>query len=201
MPPLQPFANVETINKAKTFMDNLTAVLDFVEEMVKYIPEGKYLEMMNITRDMYNQSGNIRQNPVRVLFTNAIVVQQARIVNYRPKKFELEKSDADKLRLGTHLKCKKCDKVISKRYMKEHISNNSCIVVNQTKKLTQTTTKLNTTQYSKCITLIKSYWNKKILKRINLYRSAINHFTTIQNYEYVKILKRRLNVFANEIIE
>ena len=207
MPPLQPIANQETINKAKTFMDNLTAVLDFVEEMVQYIPEGKYLEMMNITRDMYNQTGSLRrENPVAIqqvittLMRNPIVAQQARIINYRPKKFELEKSDADKLKSGTHLKCKKCDKVISKSYMKHHTQNNSCIAVNQTKKLTFTTTHLNTNDYSKCITLIKAYMNSKIVKRINMYKYAIHHFTAEQDYAYVNLLRVRLNEFADEII-
>ena len=176
-------ASPETIEKAKKFMTCMTTLLDFVEDMTQFIPEGRYLEMMNLTKEFYgfkpDDAITISQYLTQVVNTtrsNPVVLEQERVVNYKPRKYTEAKSDMEKLKSGNYSICQKCDKVISKGYMKTHIHNGSCVRVDETKKLTKDTTKLSTTHYKKCITLIRSWIHKADSRKIKMYKVALNHY-------------------------
>jgi len=194
-------ASPETIEKAKKFMTCMTTLLNFVEDMTQFIPEGRYLEMMNLTKEMY---GFKPDDPITMdaylaqvvltISSNPIVLEQARVVNYKPKKYNEAKSDMEKLKSGDYSICVKCDKVISNGYMRQHVHNGSCVRVDETKRLTKDTTKLSTTQYKKCITLIRSWIHKADLRKIKMYRVALDYYK--DDPDMVREIETKLHAIA-----
>jgi hypothetical protein len=194
-------ASPETIDKAKKFMTCMTNLLNFVEDMVQFIPEGRYLEMMNLTKEFYgfkpNESITTTQwvhQVVETVSNNPVVLEQQRITRYTPKKYNEAMNDMEKLKSGRYAVCEKCDKIIAHSYMKQHITNGSCVRVDETKRLTKTTTHLTTTQYKKCITLIRAWLHKADLRKIHMYRVALEHYK--HDADTCDDIKQRLDKIA-----
>jgi hypothetical protein len=100
----------------------------------------------------------------------------------------------EKLKTGRYAVCKKCDKVISNCYMNEHITNNICRRVDETKKLTNDTKKLSTTEYKRAIILIRAWIHKADLRKIDMYRTALDFYKDDDNK--CKEIKKKLHKIA-----
>jgi RNA polymerase-binding transcription factor DksA len=197
-------ASVENIDRAKKFMDCMTKLLNFVECMTQFIPEGQYLEMMNLTKELYGFKPEQQitravfiervQQTVTDVANNPIIQAQRRIADYKPKKYCNDKSDMEKLKTGKYVICERCDKIISKSYIKNHITNNICVRVDETKHLTRDTSKLNTTEYKKVIVLIRAWIHRADLRKIHMYRTALKFYEN--DLDKCREIENKLNKIA-----
>jgi hypothetical protein len=195
-------ANPATISKAQEFIGLLENVMDFVEGVSHFVPEGKYLQVMNVLGSLYKIKPDeptpttIRESLQAMLNTSPVYVEQARVLRYKPRLYRREQSDAEKLKSGLYEKCIRCDKVITKTYMRQHIHNNSCVAVKKTKKLTKDTTLLDTTRISKFITSINAFRYRAIHKKIKMYEVAINYFQAKGDLQYADVLRCKIDEIA-----
>jgi len=195
-------ANHQTITRANEFVKLLENVMDFVEGVSHFVPEGKYLQVMNVLGSLYkikptdSAPTTIREGLQAMLNENPIYIEQARVARYKPKLFRAEQSDSEKMKSGLYAKCVRCDKVITKTYMRQHIHNNSCVAVKKTKKLTKDTALLDTTRISRFITSINAFRYRATYKKIKMYEVAINYFETKGDFAYVEVIKKKIEDIA-----
>jgi len=195
-------ANAKTIEVSTNFVARCRCVLEYVEMTSKFVPEGIYLQQMNNVGALYKMNPEDKKpTTVRELFQamfeeDPVYQEHARVLQYKPRKFKKEMSDAEKLKSGLYKKCVRCDKVISKGYYSKHIHNNSCVSVLKTKKLSKETNKLDTTRLSKFITSINAYKHEAIRRKITMYQVAIEYYRSLEDLEYVALIKQKLNAIA-----
>jgi hypothetical protein len=202
-PPIH-YATEETINRSKKFMDSMNKMVSMIFDLAGRIPDGEYLDMMNTSKELYGFKPDepvsrtifmehVRQN-VTSIFDNPVIQENQRIATYVPKKYNIDKTDAEKLKAGYKVCCN-CDKLISPGYLSTHQKNNSCKRVVETKKLSLTTSRLVTTNEKKIIMYLRAWKNRKDTRRIVMYKAAIDYFHTTDP-EYTKELQEKLENFA-----
>ncbi len=197
-------ASQSTINKANDFISLMNTLIGTIDDISQFIPEGKYLEIMTNLLLLYKK--NPEESPTDIpgavrglLRENDVYIENARRTVFKAREYCTDMSDADKLKTGLYDKCVRCDKVITKTYMREHIHNNSCVRVKRTKKLSKDTNRLDTTRFSNFITSINAFKGRRINRKITMYLTAIDYFKSEGDEEYVKLLKAKLNIIAKEI--
>ena len=154
--------NQTTHNESTNFMTALHGLSNLLTEWGQQIPDGEYLEGMNMIKTLFNYKPNpniptptinqiIAQEPI----IHSHIVRMAMRVR-TPKK---ELTDAEKIKRGKHERCTDCDRIILKSYIKQHKYNSVCMQNKISKKM-ERTLGLNSTYPSavflNCITSIKA---------------------------------------------
>jgi hypothetical protein len=154
----------ETIAKAKEFTNIISALLNVIDELSMEIPEGKYIECMNLLKDLHGFKPNEDMTTIirNIVDDNAIIERERRI---REEASPLKKKD--KLRKDMTI-CKYCDTKITKSHLAEHHITNKCLQIRKTKKLSAYTGKVYTSNIKQQVDKIKNF-NKRFNAKKSLY--------------------------------
>lgn len=159
-----------THTESQTFMTALHGLSGLLDEWGKLVPEGQYLEGMDILKVLFQYKPKETQpNPTinQIISNNPIIqthIQRMRM-RVRPEKKIL--TDAEKIKGGKHERCCDCDRIVKKNYSIQHKYNLVCMQNKISKKM-ERTLGLNSTKksadYLNLITSIKaSLYNKQAL--------------------------------------
>lgn len=121
--PRQPTISQEQKNKSQEFITALNSLLGLIDEISTYIPEGKYIEMMNQLKTVNDTADNPILSIVRAL-NNTEVVAENRARIEMPIRVVRNKKK--------HL-CPLCDTEV--RNLKEHQKRKKCKLIRRTKAL------------------------------------------------------------------
>tara|TARA_R110002020_G_scaffold417643_2_gene626819 strand:- start:32 stop:511 length:480 start_codon:yes stop_codon:yes gene_type:complete len=155
-----PGVSIEEKTKSRQFVDALGDVMDIIEEVKEYIPEGAYLHICNKLKISYDFKDYIN-NKINELRTNPVVQEHTRRMN-RPTLRRHLLTDAEKLKKGWKL-CPKCDRLVLD--LQSHKARNICAEINDTKKLSANTGKSQTNDLAKAVALVHKFRYKKGLIR------------------------------------
>jgi|TARA_R110000823_G_scaffold301752_1_gene422806 hypothetical protein len=142
----------ETIAKAKEFTNIISALLNVIDELSMEIPEGKYIECMNLLKDLHGFKPNDNMTTIihNIVNDNVIIRQQRNASRASP----LQKKD----KLTKHMTiCKYCDTTITKSHLAEHQTTNKCLQIRKTKKLSAYTGKVQTSGIKQQVDKIKNF--------------------------------------------
>ena len=150
----------ETISKAQEFTNIISALLNIIDELSMEIPEGKYLECMNLLKNLhgFKPNADMRTNINNVIENNPIISREQRIVNVASP---LSRTNDDE----KYVICEFCDTRITKNHLAEHLTTRKCLHIRFTKKLSAYSGKEGT-----------SYIKKKVDKiyKFNIRFTAMN---------------------------
>jgi len=122
--PRMPTISQEQKNKSQEFITALNSLLGLIDDISTYIPEGKYIEMMNQLKTVNDTAENPILNIVRAL-NNTEVVEENR------RRIEMPIRILKKDRKGQL--CPYCDTEV--RNLKAHQQRKKCILIRRTKYL------------------------------------------------------------------
>jgi len=147
-----------------TALHGLSGLLD---DWGKVVPEGQYLEGMDILKVLFQYKPKETQpNPTinQIISNNPIIqthIQRMRM-RVRPERKIL--TDAEKIKEGKHERCCDCDRIVKKDYLLQHKYTSVCMQNKISKKM-ERTLGLNSTKksadYLNFITSIKAAMYKK----------------------------------------
>lgn len=146
------------------FMRIMNALMEIVEQMAENSPESKYLDAMNLFRDLYKERENAPRNPTIVNIIHQ-VVQENPVVQQHDRRTRMKISkprcltDVEKLELGWKI-CGDCGRLIAKGYMTAHKSMDVCGRTFEQKQLSKNTQQDDTTRIFECVQRIKGALRK-----------------------------------------
>jgi len=156
--------------ESQTFMTALHGLSGLLDKWGKLIPEGQYLEGMDILKILFQYKPKETQpNPTinQIISNNPIIqthIQRMRM-RVRPEKKIL--SDAEKIKSGKYERCCDCDRIVKKSYLTQHKYNLVCMQNKISKKMERTLGKKwrkTSADYLNLITSIKaSLYNEQAL--------------------------------------
>jgi len=142
----------ETISKAQEFTNIITALLNIIDELSMEIPEGKYLECMNLLKDLHGFKPNQNMNVIinNIIQNNPVITEQRNRVLASPlqKKNKIEKNMTI---------CKFCDTKITKNHLAEHQTTRKCLNIRKTKKLSAYSGKIQTNDIKLQVDKMKNF--------------------------------------------
>lgn len=142
----------ETISKAQEFTNIINALLSIIDELSMEIPEGKYLECMNLLKNLHGFKPNENMNVIihNIIENNPIITEQRNRVLASPlqKKNKIEKNMTI---------CKFCDTKITKNHLAEHQTTRKCLNIRKTKKLSAYSGKLQTSDIKLQVDKMKNF--------------------------------------------
>jgi hypothetical protein len=142
----------KTIAKAKEFTNIISALLNVIDELSMEIPEGKYIECMNLLKDLHGFRPNEDMTTIihNIVDDNVIIRQQRNIT----RASELNRTK--KLEKNMTI-CKYCDTTITKSHIAVHHTTNKCLQIRKTKKLSAYTGKVQTSDIKQQVDKIKNF--------------------------------------------
>jgi hypothetical protein len=155
-----PGVSFEEKVKSRQFVNALTDVMDIIEEVKDYIPEGAYLHICNKLKISYDFKDYINDK-IEVLLQNAVVQQHTARMN-RPTLRRRLLTDAEKLAKGYKL-CPKCDRLVLD--VEGHKARNICHEINDTKRLSASSGQTQTNDLAKAVALVHKFRFKRGLVR------------------------------------
>jgi hypothetical protein len=153
--------------ESQTFMTALHGISGLLDEWGKLVPEGQYLEGMDLLKVLFHYKPKETQpNPTinQIISNNPII--QSHILRMRMKVRPEKKilTDAEKIKEGKHERCCDCDRIVKKYYLIQHKYTLVCMQNKISKKM-ERTLGLNSTKksadYLNFITSIKAAMYKK----------------------------------------
>tara|TARA_R100001591_G_scaffold109120_1_gene118955 strand:- start:312 stop:785 length:474 start_codon:yes stop_codon:yes gene_type:complete len=155
-----PGVSIEEKVKSRQFVNALTDVMDIIEEVKDYIPEGSYLHICNKLKISYDFKDYINDK-IEVLRHNAVVQEHSVRMN-RPTLRRQLLTDAEKLAKGYKL-CPKCDRLVLD--LEGHKARNICNEINDTKRLSASSGQTQTNNLAKAVALVHKFRFKRGLVR------------------------------------
>lgn len=158
-------SQTEQIKSAK-FMESLNNLLTFVEEMLPYINEQKYVMACNDLQTLHKY-GNVKtpdgifREMIRDIENNEVVRLHRQRLKMKVKDKNTQLCDADKLSNGWKA-CPKCDRIVLN--ITQHQYSDVCQRVHESKKLTLNSKKLDTAELSVFIHKLRGWaikWGKR----------------------------------------
>tara|TARA_R110002012_G_C11631381_1_gene609842 strand:+ start:48 stop:569 length:522 start_codon:yes stop_codon:yes gene_type:complete len=149
---------VEEKKKSVEFMNILNDILDIVDNVKELITDDNYLKLCNslkLLNDNHSNKEVVVQYIERVrerVRTNAIVRNHNSRCNMKVKSRGEMLDDAEKLKRGWVV-CNKCDRLVLD--IRSHRFTDVCKRIQETKKLTQNSKTLDTSDKTKVIGLIR----------------------------------------------
>ena len=157
--------------KSEEFMELLHELLGVIDDFSEVIGDGNYLKCCNILKKIQEDAPisqlNQPQTPqivrvyvqslVRQVRSNQVVVEHENRRNMPLRKKQMALTDAQKVSHSDYCRCGKCDRFVLKAYLKEHQRNDVCLRIKDTKGISKSTGVLDTTDYSKAITLLRRW--------------------------------------------
>ena len=160
-------ATSTTINEAKQLINILSSIQEYIELTSEFVKENDYLEQMNNTKKLYDSIK--RFNPTELitqLNNNPIVQAQRRVATMRTQKERLQ-TDDEKMKSGRYTICEKCDTIVSRKFLPNHVKTVKCNEIYTTKKLVLSTKTVRTERYkNSIITLSNKYIVMRYINRI-----------------------------------
>ena len=142
----------ETIAKAEEFTNIITALLNIIDELSMEIPEGKYLECMNLLKNLHGFKPNENMNVIinNIIENNSVIREQRNRVQASPlrKKNKIDKNMTI---------CKFCDTKITKNHLAEHQTTRKCLNIRKTKKLSAYSGKIQTNDIKLQVDKMKNF--------------------------------------------
>ena len=160
----------ETIAKAKEFTNIISALLNVIDELSMEIPEGKYIECMNLLKDLHGFKPNEDMTTIihNIVDDNVLIRQQ------RNASRASELNRTKKLEKDTTI-CKYCDTTITKSHLAEHQTTNKCLQIRKTKKLSAYTGKVQTSDIKQQVDKIKNFDKRfSVTKCLYWWKSNMN---------------------------
>jgi len=147
-------------NKAEAFTESLNSILELVEALVGIIGEGNYLAIANHLKILNDNKSTMEiiehihhhvRSTVREFRTNQTVETMFR-------RTQMELMNANQIINGERtVRCVKCDRTVSKDYLRTHQHSIVCREIYNTKKLTCKVAKTEVNKYHDAIAIIKSW--------------------------------------------
>lgn len=151
----------EEKKKSQEFINALNSLLEMVDDISQYIPEGKYLEMMNQLKVVNDEAENPIVNIIEVLNNTAVVQEQRRRANMNIRVLKKEQKKSI---------CPLCDTPVI--HIRLHQRNNKCKLIRRTKVLSAYSGKIETNNMEKMINGVEVFSEK--IYYINLLRDWKN---------------------------
>ena len=110
-----------------SFMNDLTKMLDCIEEISNQIKEGEYLELMNILKDLHSYNDKFNKNTI---------VKEHRERSRRPVRAQSRTlTREEKLKSEFYTSCDRCDRIVLKKGLTKHKERGICRSILQKKTL------------------------------------------------------------------
>tara|TARA_R110000787_G_scaffold160999_1_gene274515 strand:+ start:1923 stop:2453 length:531 start_codon:yes stop_codon:yes gene_type:complete len=153
-----PISLTEQVRSAQ-FVKHLELLCGLIDEWSQLIPEGEYLKGMDTLKELFEMGeyshpevGDETFRPA--IMRNTIVREHIARTNLRVMVEKRNLTDAQKLASGGYKCCKKCDRIISLQYEKDHLKTAVCWKIYRSKHLTQNIGDRDTSRYEAVITRI-----------------------------------------------
>ena len=112
------------------FINDLSKMLDKIEELSDTIKEGEYLDLMNILKDLHSYKDKFNKN---------VIVKTHRERTQRPVRAQNRTLTRDeKLKHEDYTSCSRCDRIVHKRNLAKHQERGICKSILQKKYLAAT---------------------------------------------------------------
>ena len=147
--PRMPTITQEEKKKSQEFVNALNSLLEMVEDISTYIPEGKYLEMMNQLKEVNDTAENPIVNIIDVLNNTEVVRENRRRAEMRVRMLKKQAKKSI---------CPLCDTPVI--HVHKHQQNNKCKLIRRTKILSAYSGKINTNNMEKMINEIEVFDEK-----------------------------------------
>lgn len=109
------------------FINDLSKMLDKIEELSDTIKEGEYLDLMNILKDLHSYKDKFNKNVI--VKTHRERIERPVRANTRPLTRE------EKLKHDDYTSCSRCDRIVMKRNLAKHQERGICKSILQKKYL------------------------------------------------------------------
>lgn len=141
----------EEKNKSKEFIDALNTLLEMVDDISQFIPEGKYLEMMNQLKNVNDTA--VFYSPVVSIVE---ILNNTEVVRENRRRAEMNVRVLKEKKKSTI--CPLCDTPVI--HIKKHQQNNKCKLIRRTKVLSAYSGKIQTNDMEKMINQVEVFNEK-----------------------------------------